>query len=52
MKGLITEYLRINLYIEGNALTANRNPAQGFNKSLGDACKQLDLDTLRMRWSG
>jgi N-methylhydantoinase A len=33
-----------NQYVEGKALTTHHNLALGFNESLGDACKQLDLD--------
>lgn len=37
-----------DICVEGKALTTHHNLAQGFNDSLGDACKQLDLDAATL----
>jgi len=37
-----------NQYIEGKALTTHHNLALGFNESLGDACKQLNLEPSKL----
>ncbi len=37
-----------NQYIEGKALTTHHNLALGFNESLGDACKQLNVDPSKL----
>src|ERR1700682_5986866 len=35
-------------YVEGKALTTHHNLALGFNESLADACKQLDVDARKL----
>jgi len=35
-------------YAEGKALTTHQNLALGFNESLADACKQLEVDAPRL----
>jgi N-methylhydantoinase A len=35
-------------YVEGKALTTHHNLALGFNESLADACKQLEVDASHM----
>jgi N-methylhydantoinase A len=35
-------------YVEGKALTTHHNLALGFNESLADACKQLDVEAHRV----
>ncbi len=37
-----------NQYVEGKALTTHHNLALGFNESLGDACKQLGLESSKL----
>ena len=37
-----------NQYIEGKALTTHHNLALGFNESLGDACKQLNVEPSKL----
>lgn len=37
-----------NQYIEGKALTTHHNLALGFNESLGDACKQLNVEPAQL----
>jgi N-methylhydantoinase A len=35
-------------YVEGKALTTHHNLALGFNESLADACKQLDVEAPKL----
>jgi len=35
-------------YVEGKALTTHHNLALGFNESLADACKQLNVEATTL----